>query len=125
MLIKTGSTLLVPRSAKVENDVTSHVAENGHMSLSPETVTRRTTVKARKGETVATLAKRYRVSTLDVADWNSVTAHTAFKLGQDVVIYLPVKMASGKRGAKSKSAVKTKSAAKPAQKSKAPRAAKP
>ena len=125
MLIKAGSTLLVPRSAKVENDVTSHVAENGHMSLSPETVTRRTTVKARKGETVATLAKRYRVSTLDVADWNRVTAHTAFKLGQNVVLYLPVKAASGKRGAKSKSAAKTKSAAKPAPKPKAPKAAKP
>jgi membrane-bound lytic murein transglycosylase D len=106
MLIKAGSTLLVPRSARVENDVTSHVAENGHMSLSPETVTRRTTVKARKGETVATLAKRYRVSTLDVADWNRVTAQTAFKLGQDVVLYLPVKMASGKRGAKGKSSLK-------------------
>ena len=102
MLIKAGSTLLVPRSAKVENDVTSQVAENGHMSLAPETVTRRTTVKARKGETVATLAKRYRVSTLDVADWNRVTAHTAFKLGQDVVLYLPVKMASGKRATKGK-----------------------
>ena len=106
MLIKAGSTLLVPRSAKVENDVTSHIAENGHMSLSPETVTRRTTVKARKGETVATLAKRYRVSSLDVADWNRVTAHTAFKLGQDVVLYLPVKMATGKRGAKGKSSQK-------------------
>jgi membrane-bound lytic murein transglycosylase D len=76
------------------------------MSLSPETVTRRTTVKARKGETVATLAKRYRVSSLDVADWNRVTAHTAFKLGQDVVLYLPVKVASGKRGAKGKSNLK-------------------
>jgi membrane-bound lytic murein transglycosylase D len=102
MLIKAGSTLLVPRSAKVENDVTSQVAENGHMSLAPESVTRRTTVKARKGETVATLAKRYRVSALDVADWNRVTAHTAFNLGQDVVLYLPVKMASGKRAAKGK-----------------------
>jgi membrane-bound lytic murein transglycosylase D len=91
MLIKTGSTLLVPRSAKVANDVASHIAEKGHMTLSPESVTRRTTVKARKGETVATLAKRYRVSTLDVAEWNGVTAHSAFKLGQSVVLFLPVK----------------------------------
>ncbi len=91
MLVKVGSTLLVPRSAKVINDVTSHVAENGQMSLAPEIVTRRVSVKARKGETVATLARRYRVSTLEVADWNQVTAHSSFKLGQSVVLFLPIK----------------------------------
>ncbi len=91
MLVKVGSTLLVPRSAKVINDVTSHVAENGQMSLAPEIVTRRVNVKARKGETVATLARRYRVSTLEVADWNQITAHSSFKLGQSVVLFLPIK----------------------------------
>ena len=99
MLVKAGSTLLVPRSAKVINDVTSHVAENGQLSLAPEVVTRRVNVKARRGETVATLARRYRVSTLDVADWNQVTAHTRFQMGQSLVVFLPVK-ASGKRGGK-------------------------
>ncbi len=103
MLIKTGSTLLVPRSAKVVNDVTSHVAENGQLSLAPEIVTRRISVKARKGETVASLARRYRVSTLEVADWNQVTAHSSFKLGQSVVLFLPVKAKST-----SKSSVKAK-----------------
>ena len=104
MLIKAGSTLLVPRSAKVDKDVASHVAENGHMSLSPETVIRRSTVKARKGDTVASLAQRYRVSAMDVAGWNSVTASSALKPGQSVVIYLPVKAAGkGKNTAKGKS----------------------
>ena len=104
MLIKAGSTLLVPRSAKVDKDVTSHVAENGHMSLSPETVIRRSTVKARKGDTIASLAQRYRVSAMDVAGWNSVTASSALKPGQSVVIYLPVKVAGkGKNTAKGKS----------------------
>ncbi len=103
MLVKAGSTLLVPRSAKVINDVTSHVAENGQLSLAPEIVTRRVNVKARKGETVATLARRYRVSTLEVADWNQVTAHSNFKLGQSVVLFLPVKAkTSSKRVVKSK-----------------------
>jgi len=94
MLVKAGSTLLVPRSAQVINDVTSHVAENGQMSLAPEIVTRRVNVKARKGETVATLARRYNVSTLEVADWNQVTAHSSFKLGPSVVLFLPVKAKS-------------------------------
>jgi membrane-bound lytic murein transglycosylase D len=99
MLVKAGSTLLVPRSAKVINDVTSHVAENGQLSLAPEVVTRRVNVKARKGETVATLARRYRVSALEVADWNQVTAHTRFQMGQSLVVFLPVK-ANAKRGSK-------------------------
>jgi membrane-bound lytic murein transglycosylase D len=97
MLVKAGSTLLVPRSAKVINDVTSHVAENGQLSLAPEIVTRRISVKARKGDTVAALAKRYRVSTLEVADWNQVTAHSSFKLGQSVVLFLPVKATSSSK----------------------------
>ena len=91
MLIKAGSTLLVPRSAKVENDVTSHVADTAQVSFSPEVVTRRTTVKARKGESVATIAKRYGLSAASVAEWNKVSTSSAFKLGQQVVVFLPVK----------------------------------
>lgn len=90
MLIKAGSTLLVPRSGTSEIDVTSHVADNGHVSLAPEIVTRRTTVRARKGESVATIAKRYGLSSSNVADWNKVSASAAFKTGQSVVVFLPV-----------------------------------
>ena len=99
MLIKAGSTLLVPRSSKVENDVTSNVADNAQVSLAPEIVTRRTTIKARKGETVATIAKRYSLSAPSVAEWNSVSASSAFKLGHQVVVFLPVKAQSGKHSA--------------------------
>ena len=108
MLIKAGSTLLVPRSAKVDKDVASHVAENGHMSLSPETVSRRSTVKARQGDTVASLAQRYRVSAMDVAGWNNFTASSALKPGQSVVIYQSVKVAGSKTAGKGKNAVKNK-----------------
>ena len=111
MLIKAGSTLLVPRSAKTESDVTSHVADNAQVSLSPEIVTRRTTVKARKGETVATIARRYSLSTAHVAEWNSVSAAAAFKLGHQVVVFLPIKSqasaSTGKVKAVKRSASKT------------------
>ena len=90
MLIKAGSTLLVPRSAKIENDVTSHVADTAQVSLAPEIVTRRTTVKARKAETVVTLARRYGLSAASVAEWNNVNASSAFKMGHQVVVFLPV-----------------------------------
>ena len=90
MLIKAGSTLLVPRTALMGNDVSSHVADNAQVSLSPEIVTRRTTVKARKGESVASIAKRYGLSASSVADWNSVGAQAGFKPGHQVVVYLPI-----------------------------------
>ena len=93
MLIKAGSTLLVSRTAKTSDDVASHVADNDQMSLAPEIVTRRSTVKARKGETVTSIAKRYGQSVASVAEWNSVSATAAFKLGQQVVLFLPVRAA--------------------------------
>jgi membrane-bound lytic murein transglycosylase D len=100
MLIRTGSTLLVSRSAKVQNDVTGQVADNGQLSLAPEVVTRRTTVKARKGETVASLAGRYQLNPGEVATWNKTSAGAAFKAGQQVVVYLQVKAHSKKAPAR-------------------------
>lgn len=94
MLIKAGSTLLVPRSAKMESDVTSHVADNAQVSLAPEILTRRTTIKARKGESVATIAKRYGLSASSVAEWNDVGMSAAFKLGHQVVVFLPLQRAA-------------------------------
>jgi len=103
MLIKAGSTLLVPRTARMDTDVTSHVADNAQMTLAPEIVTRRSTVKARKGETVASIAKRYGLSAASVAEWNRVSAAAAFKLGHQVVVFLPVKVGSaGKSSGRSK-----------------------
>jgi len=121
MLIKAGSVLIVPRSAKMQNDVASHVADNGQLNLAPEMVTRRTVVKAGKRDTVATIAKRFRLSPAQVADWNDVGASAAFRAGQQVVVYLPVRSAS--RGpvrssarAAGKAGPRAKAAARPAAK---------
>jgi membrane-bound lytic murein transglycosylase D len=89
MMIRAGSALLVPRAAHVSKDVTEHMADNGQLSLSPEVVLKRTLHKAGKNESVATVAKRYRVSPASVAEWNQVSASAAFKLGQQVVVFLP------------------------------------
>jgi membrane-bound lytic murein transglycosylase D len=107
----------------VETDVTSHVADTAQVSFAPEIVTRRTTVKARKGESVATIAKRYGLSASSVAEWNNVSTSTAFKLGHQVVVFLPVKshVASSSHGrGKGKGNVKAvkRSTAKPIVKSK-------
>ena len=90
MLIKAGSTLLVPRTAQMNMDVSSHVADNAQVSLAPEVTTRRTTVRARKGESVASIASRYGLSAASVASWNDISAQSAFKAGHQVVLYLPL-----------------------------------
>jgi membrane-bound lytic murein transglycosylase D len=102
MLIKAGSTLLVPRSAKQQNDVSTQIADNGQVSFSPEIVLRKQSVKLRKAETVASIAQRYKVSAASVAGWNKISASGSFKAKQSVVLYLPAKAkaAKGWRGAK-------------------------
>jgi len=105
MLIRAGSTLLVPRGAKMEADVTGTVANNAQVLLAPEIVTRRSTVKARKGETVTSLAQRYGLSAASVAEWNSISASSAFKAGSAVVVFLPIKQVMAVTRASSRPAV--------------------
>jgi membrane-bound lytic murein transglycosylase D len=88
VLIKAGSSLLVPRSVHMEKDITEHVADTGQVSLAPEMVLKRSTVRAGKGETVASIARKYKVSPDSVAQWNKVSAAASFKAGQQVVVFL-------------------------------------
>lgn len=112
MLIKAGSVLIVPRSAKMQDDVTSHVADNGQLNLAPEQVTRRTTVKAGKRDSVASIATRYRLSAAQVAEWNHVSASSVFSSGQQVVVYLPLKSTAKSSSRSSKSATRHASSSK-------------
>lgn len=88
MLVKAGSTLLVPRSEQRSADVTEHVAENATMQLSPDVPPlRRVTLKAGKTDTVASIARRYRVGASQVAEWNAMAATARFKPGATIVVY--------------------------------------
>lgn len=98
MLIKAGSTLLIPRDAKVDSDVSEKVADHGQINLAPDIVLRKMAVKARKGETVASLARRYKLSAAQVAQWNGTSSNAALKAGQSVVVYLPVRAVAKAQG---------------------------
>ncbi|WP_225783512.1 transglycosylase SLT domain-containing protein [Xenophilus sp. Marseille-Q4582] len=106
MLIKSGSTLIVPRTARVQEDVAAVVAETGQLSFVPEVVTRRTVVRAGRNDSVASIARRYGVSAANVAQWNDVSTSHVFKRGLQVVLFQPVRAApaarvgTGARGAK-------------------------
>ncbi|MGI9217716.1 MAG: transglycosylase SLT domain-containing protein [Hydrogenophaga sp.] len=93
MLVRAGSSLLVPRSAHRDADVPEHVADNGQLSLQPEIILKRTTVKARKGENLALLANRYGVNAVSAAGWNKLAVNARLKPGQRVTLMLPQRVA--------------------------------
>jgi membrane-bound lytic murein transglycosylase D len=88
MLLNTGSTLLVPRPAHSTADVAEHVADNAMLALSPEQrPLRKLSFKAsKKGDSVAAVARRYRVSAAQLGQWNGVPPDGRFKPGQAVIV---------------------------------------
>jgi membrane-bound lytic murein transglycosylase D len=92
MLVKAGSTLLVPRGQNRQADVSGHIADNAVMSLAPDLPPlRKMSLKAGRSDSVASVAKRYRVSAVQVAQWNGVATSAHFKAGQKIVVYVAVK----------------------------------
>jgi len=92
MLISSGSTLLVPRSNASLADVSSAVADNATMMLVADAPSlRKTSLRAGRSDSVESIARRYRVSAAQIAQWNSVGAGAKFALGQTVVVYVATK----------------------------------
>ena len=102
MLVKAGSTLVVPRSAHKTSDVSEQVADNASLQLTPDRPPgQRLRVKARKGDSVAALAKRYRVSAEQVAQWNDVRSDARLQPGQTMIVFQPVAVAKSGTSARS------------------------
>jgi membrane-bound lytic murein transglycosylase D len=98
MLVKVGSTLLVPRVQGRGADVAPHIADNAVMTLAPDAPPlRRVALKAGRRDSVATVARRYRVSRSQVAEWNDVASSASFKPGQTVIVYVSVKQVTKSR----------------------------
>ncbi|MFZ3128030.1 MAG: LysM peptidoglycan-binding domain-containing protein, partial [Rhodoferax sp.] len=106
VVIRAGSSLLVTRANHINHDVTEKVADNGQLSLAPEVVLKRSVLRAGKNDSVASVARKYRVSADQVAQWNKVQASARFKPGQQVVVYVPstsrAKSGAGTRATASK-----------------------
>jgi membrane-bound lytic murein transglycosylase D len=91
VVIRAGSSLLVPRSEQTSHDVAVQVADNGQLSLAPEVVLKQMVVKAGKAESVASIARRYRLNAAQVAQWNKMAVTESFKPGQSILLYFPPK----------------------------------
>lgn len=88
MLIRTRSTLLVPRDPQRPHDVAAEVAEGATLALAPEPPqVRPVQFKAGpRGESVAAVARRWRVPAAQVAAWNGVAQNAMFRPGQVIVV---------------------------------------
>lgn len=92
VVIKAGSTLLVPRGNSLLADVSSHVADTAMLSLAPDAPpARRVSLRAGRRDTVASVARRYRVSAAQVAEWNRVAPGASFAPGQSIVVFVPTR----------------------------------
>ena len=99
MKVRAGSALLVPRKPAQATDVGEHLADNAAMTLVPDAgKLRRVVLKVgRRGDSVAGVARRYRLKAADVARWNDVAVAASFRPGSRVVVMLPPKTKSATR----------------------------
>lgn len=106
MLVKAGSTLLVPRSEHRLTDVSSDIADNGTMTLAPDAPPlSKLTLKAGRRDSVDSIARRYQVSAGQLAQWNGVGRTATFRPGQAIVVFVSAKVNrhSGNRSASTSS----------------------
>jgi membrane-bound lytic murein transglycosylase D len=88
MMVRAGSTLLVPRSGKLDRDVPEHVADNGQVLLAPDA--RRLTVKVAKGDTLSSIARRHKVTLAKLLEWNRMKRTDPIRIGQTLVVFQPL-----------------------------------
>ena len=90
MRLCSGSTLLVPKNADSDEDISADVVENAVLSVEPDLPdTHKVFLRVKRTESVAQIALRYGVSISQVQNWNR-TRKTMFKPGQVVLLHLPV-----------------------------------
>lgn len=95
MLVKAGSTLLVPRPEQRTQNIPEEIADNAVMSLAPDVPPmRRMIVRAGKRDSVSSLARRYRVSASQLAQWNKLSTQARLGRGQRLVVYVPIRSAT-------------------------------
>jgi membrane-bound lytic murein transglycosylase D len=110
MRLKQGSTILVPKADhEVEKNISTEIVNNATMLVEPDVPdSKKIFVKAGKNDTVASIAKRHKVSTAQVKSWNDLKSDKLAK-GETLELHVPYK---AKRTAARKPATRV-AAAKP------------
>ena len=114
MLVRAGSSLIVPRSARHTKDVPEHVATLGRLDLQAEIRMRRITVLAKSGETLQQLARRHRADPQVAALMNKLSPNAKLKKKQRVVLVVPFKSTKASTKARANQKAKKKGPSKKA-----------
>jgi membrane-bound lytic murein transglycosylase D len=88
MMVRAGSSLLVPRTGAYDRDIPEHVADNAALHLQPDRAAGKTRrqVTVRKGDSLAAIARRHGVSVANLAKWNGLTSRSKLRAGQRLVV---------------------------------------
>lgn len=85
MMVKAGSTLLIPKSERTDDvDISQLVVDHASLVLARDN-TRRISVTAAKSDSLNSLAKRYKVTTAQLKEWNGLKSDS-LKAGQKLQI---------------------------------------
>jgi membrane-bound lytic murein transglycosylase D len=94
MRLKQGSTILVPKAEhESDKNISTEIVNNATMVVEPDVPdSRKIVVKAGKNDTLASIARRYQVSTEQVKSWNNLKGDKLAK-GQTLALHVPYKAA--------------------------------
>ena len=96
--VTAGSVLLVKRTKSLDKDASAKLADTAQISLRREVRYKRTTLQFKAGETVAQVAKRYRISAKSLAKLNKLSVNTRLSSSNRLIAWLPVKSNSQSSG---------------------------
>ena len=95
MMVKAGSTLLIPKTTRTtDTDISQLIVDHASLSIAHDNI-KKITISATKKDSLASLAKRYKVSTAQIKEWNNLKIDT-IKTGQKFQIEV-ASTGSGKR----------------------------
>ncbi len=97
MRLKAGSTILVPKADDaVEKDIAIDVADNATMAMEPDVPDRIIKVKVGKVDSLASIARRYKVSVAQIKGWNNLSRDSVAR-GQSLELHVPGRNAVARR----------------------------
>ncbi len=89
MMLRAGSTILVPRQGDLDNDVPRHIADNGQVLLAPmAAATRANRYTVRQGDTLSAIARRHGVTVANIQQWNNLRPNQHIRVGQVLVLHV-------------------------------------
>lgn len=90
MLVKAGSTILIPKSSKApDQDIAPEVAEKAQLIIEKGVATRQLNHKIGRQDSLNSIARRYHVTVADLKGWNNLKRDN-LNPGQTLHIQVPV-----------------------------------